>query len=95
MGIERKGLTVVSQIEKGMARTRTTPLEERLLRARHGATLAPNEVLPQVAPPDSELADELLLIEMSLHRAMKRRKQMQNHTASPNKAKILAALKRK
>jgi hypothetical protein len=70
--------------------------EERALRMRHGAAVDLKAPLARAAGNNTELADELLLIEMQLMRA-----QMQNAEKdvvpreSPTKSKIVRALRRK
>jgi hypothetical protein len=105
--MERKGIAVVTaeQVEQGLKRgSQATALEERALRMRYGARVNPEAPLPQVAEPESELADELLLIEMRLLAAIKRRnaeaKQQQapgpaSKASAASKAKIVAGLKKK
>lgn len=69
-------------------------------RVRHGFRVDSKTVLPQVAPSGSDLADELLVIEMRLLSAMKYRatqaKEKTHAEVAPNpKAKIVAGLKKK
>ncbi len=61
-----------------------------VVQVRHGGRVDPETALPQVAAPESELADELLLIEMRLLSALRHRE-----AASSPKAKIVAALRKK
>lgn len=76
--MERKaGSTTVSakEVKAALEKTRTlTSEEEKVLRMRHGAgapsTRAP---LPRAAGNNEELADELLVIEMQLMKAMRAR----------------------
>jgi hypothetical protein len=92
--MERKvGSTTVTAKEVKAALDKATTLtseEERVLRMRHGAgassTRAP---LPRAAGNNEELADELLVIEMQLMKAMRART---GQTASGNnKVKVAAA----
>lgn len=99
--MERKGTAVVTaeSVDKGLKKAPTTAREEQALRMRYGAAVDRKAALPQVALADSELADELLLIEMSLLRAMKQRTAPKAKAAAPaknaTKSKIVAALKSK
>jgi len=76
--MERKaGSTTVTakEVKAALEKTRTlTSEEEKVLRMRHGAgapsTTAP---LPRAAGNNEELADELLVIEMQLMKAMRAR----------------------
>lgn len=103
--MERKGTAVVTaeQVERGLERGVASAPEERALRMRYGARVDPSAPLPQLAEPDSELADELLVLEMRLLSALKERaasaRGARGATAakapSAAKAKILAGLKKK
>jgi hypothetical protein len=100
--MERKGTAVVTAeiVEQGLKQATTTKLEEQALRMRYGVTVEKTVALPQVAEEDSELADQLLLIEMRLLSALKHRRAAQGAKASPTarnptKSKIVAALKAK
>jgi hypothetical protein len=99
--MERKGTAVVTAevVEQGLKRATTMTREEELaLRMRHGVTVEKKVALPQVAEAESQLADELLLIEMRLLSALKHRKAQATKAAparNPTKSKIVAALKAK
>lgn len=99
--MERKGTAVVTaeSVQKGLKKAKTSAREEQALRMRYGARVEERTELPQVAEQDSDMADELLLIEMSLLRALKHRAQQQKAKAtSPRngtKSKIVNALKSK
>src|SRR5216683_3105296 len=84
--------------------------EEKVLRMRHGVAPAnPSESLPGVAPAGSPVADELLLIEMELLKAQRRKpRTTRTHsrtvastlpkldpTAQKTRDKILRALRKK
>jgi hypothetical protein len=76
--MERKaGSTTVTakEVKAALEKTRTlTSEEEKVLRMRHGAG-APSKTapLPRAAGNNEELADELLVIEMQLMKAMRAR----------------------
>lgn len=102
--MERKGTAVVTAelVEQGLRRGGTTAREEQALRMRYGARVEPSRALPQVAEPESDLADELLLLEMRLlsalkHRAAKVKAEVKAEVkaATGPKAKIVAELKLK
>jgi hypothetical protein len=100
--MERKGTAVVTaeSVEKGLKKAPTTTREEQALRMRYGATVERTAALPRVVEVDSELADELLLIEMTLLRSMKQRAAPPKAKAAPvarnaTKSKIVSALKAK
>lgn len=99
--MERKvGSTTVTAREVKAALEKTTTLtseEERVLCMRHGAgTSSTRASLPRAAGNNEELADELLVIEMQLMKAMRART---GQTASANNkvkaapAKVDAAVK--
>ena len=77
--MERKvgGSTTVTAKEVKAALEKATTLtaeEEKVLRLRHGAgTTSTRAPLPRAAGKNEELADELLLIEMQLMKAMRAR----------------------
>jgi hypothetical protein len=91
--MERKaGSTTVTakEVKAALEKTRTlTSEEEKVLRMRHGAgapsTTAP---LPRAAGNNEELADELLVIEMQLMKAMRART---GQTQSGSKPQAAAA----
>jgi len=91
--MERKaGSTTVTakEVKAALEKTRTlTSEEEKVLRMRHGAgapsTQAP---LPRAAGNNEELADELLVIEMQLMKAMRART---GQTKTGSKPQVSAA----
>ena len=93
--MERKvGSSTVTtkEVKAALEKTRTlTSEEEKVLRMRHGAgapsTRAP---LPRAAGNNEELADELLVIEMQLMKAMRART---GQTKSGSKPSVAAARK--
>jgi hypothetical protein len=93
--MERKvGSSTVTtkEVKTALEKARTlTAEEEKVLRMRHGAgapsTRAP---LPRAAGNNEELADELLVIEMQLMKAMRARTG-QTKTASKSPPKAAAA----
>jgi hypothetical protein len=100
---ERKGesnTVVTEEVRTGLARAPAlSPLEERVLRLRHGVSAAPEAPLGRVAPADSELGDELLVLELQLLRAVRARAAQAaaaRGTADPSrKSKIVRALRKK
>ncbi len=73
--------------------------EERVLRLRHGVSPDSHAPLARVAPVDSELGDELLVLELQLLRAVRARAAQAaaaSGTADPaRKSKIIRALRKK
>jgi hypothetical protein len=98
--MERKGTAVVTAelVEQGLRNGAATAREEQALRMRYGARVEPRTPLPQVVEPESDLADELLLIEMRLLSALKHKAALakgKTTPVAPSKAKIVAGLKKK
>jgi len=100
--MERKGTAVVTAelVAKGLKAGTATAREEQALRMRHGATVDLRAPLPVLAEADTELADELALIELSLLRALRHRAAQAaapkaRPAKSAAKAHIVAALKSK
>jgi hypothetical protein len=99
--MERKGTAVVTaeQVTQGLKAGKATAREEQVLRMRHGASVEAGAPLARVVEEDSELGDELALIELSLLRALKHRAAAAatkpGPAKSPAKARIVAALKAK
>ena len=94
------GSTAVVTAEQVTTALKTAPVtatEEKALRMRYGATVELTETLPQAHEGDQDLADELLLLEMRILRALKRRNAGTKATKvrSPTKAKIVRALRNK
>lgn len=99
--MERKSnsTTVVTKetVATGLKTVTTTAREEQALRMRYGATVDMKAPLPKVYGNDGDLADELLLIEMHLLRAVKARNGANTTAASKAdvKSKIAAKLGKK
>ena len=98
--MERKGGSTVAvtseEVRAALATARTlTSEEEKALRMRHGAAAERGAPLPRAAGANSELADELLLIEMQLLRAQRGRPSAVRPEASRAKDKIVRALRKK
>lgn len=76
-----------------------TQEEEKVLRMRYGSKVETGMPLPRAAGANDELADELLVIEMQLFRAMKARRGLAVAPAptarNSAKDKIVRALKSK
>jgi len=104
--MERKGGTRTVEVEsktvqrslKNEVKTLTAE-EDKALRMRHGAQVALDAPLPQMARAGTELGDELLLMEMQLLRAFRARTgRAQPVAAAPvskTKSKIVNALRKK
>ncbi len=100
---ERKALestVVTEEVRAALARAPAlTSLEERVLRLRHGASQKAQAPLGRVAPVDSELGDELLVLELQLLRVLRARAVQAaaaSGTANPvTKSKIVRALRKK
>jgi hypothetical protein len=106
--MERKGGTRTVEVEsktvqrdlKNEARVLTTE-EDKALRMRHGASVGLNEPLAQVARANTELGDELLLMEMQLLRAFRAKTGKAQPVAAPansasrTKNKIVNELRKK
>ena len=94
------GRVVTEEVRAALARAPgLTALEERVLRLRHGLTPDSTAPLQRVAPVDSELGDELLVLELQLLRALRARATQAAQargTADPGrKSKIIRALRKK
>jgi hypothetical protein len=93
--------TVVrEEVRVGLSRAPALSVEEeRVLRLRHGVSPDPHAPLARVAPADSELGDELLVLELQLLRAVRARATQAaaaRGTADPaTKSKIVRALRKK
>ena len=68
------------------------PQEERAVRMVHGLGVRADAPLARLAPEGTELADELLLLEVQLARQARARVP---RTPSPAKSKIVRALRRR
>jgi hypothetical protein len=67
-------LVTSEEVRESLPKAKLSAEEEKVLRMRHGVSLAdPSESLPGVAAAGSLVADELLLIEMELLRAQRRK----------------------
>jgi hypothetical protein len=66
------------------------PDEERAVRMLHGVSIRPDAPLARIAAEGSELADELLLLELQLARQARARVP---RVPSPAKSKIVRALR--
>ncbi|WP_338873617.1 hypothetical protein [Myxococcus stipitatus] len=110
--MERKvGSSTVTakEVKAALEKTRTLSAEEeKVLRMRHGAGASSTQApLPRAAGDNAELADELLVIEMQLMKAMRARAaaktqapkaaapQARETAANPTKDKIVRALRKK
>jgi hypothetical protein len=69
-----------------------TPQEDRAVRMVHGLGVRPDAPLARLAPEGTELADELLLLEVQLARQARARVP---RIPSPAKSKIVRALRRR
>ena len=92
------------EVKTSLRKARLSVIEERALRMRHGASVEKDAPLARAAGNNAELADELLVLEMQLMKAMRARTQAQapvvatGATASVDgraKDKIVRALRRK
>jgi hypothetical protein len=91
---------VTEEVRAALARAPAlTSLEERVLRLRHGVSPDAQAPLARVAPADSELGDELLVLELQLLRVLRSRAVQAaaaRGTADPaTKSKIVRALRKK
>ena len=100
--MERKTAVVTAaEVTTALGRVKTvTSEEEKALRMRHGARVELNAPLARAAGGNAELADELLLIEMQLMRAMKARNTpppapLQSLGRNASRDKIVRALRKK
>ena len=95
----------VEQVQEALNRTSSlTSEEERVVRMRTGARVERSAPLPRKAPEGSEVADELLLMEMQLLKAYRQHQAQQARgpaaeARSPGegrtKEKIVRALRKK
>jgi hypothetical protein len=89
-----KGRVTTEKLRTELERDRAlTPVEERALRMRHGVGVRADAPLARVAPEGSELADELLVIELQLLRQARARTAPRQVSAT--KSKIVRALRGK
>jgi hypothetical protein len=88
-------------VQRNLNTSKTVTAEEdKALRMRHGVRVAPEAPLAQAAASGSELADELLVVEMQLLRAFRARgarNAAPRTTPAPSrtKDKIVRALRKK
>jgi hypothetical protein len=77
------------EVKAGLEKARTlTSEEEKVLRMRHGAGAAKSAPLPRAAGGNEELADELLVIEMQLMKAMRERTGQTRSASKPRVATV-------
>ena len=69
-----------------------SPAEERAIRMLRGLPIRPDAPLARMAEDGSELGDELLLLELQLHKQMRGRT---GRGPSPTKSKIVRALRKR
>lgn len=106
--MERKVASTVEltteQVRTSLRKARLSAEEERALRMRQGVTVEKDAPLARAAGDNAELADELLVLEMQLMKAMRARTQAKAPVAvaaPPSsvdgraKDKIVRALRRK
>lgn len=73
------------EVKASLRKARLSVIEERALRMRHGAGVEKDAPLARAAGDNAELADELLVLEMQLMKAMRAR------TQPPARAAVVAA----
>jgi len=105
--MERKGRSTVEvsseELATALPRAKLSPEEEKVLRMRAGVGVGDlHEPLPGASGNDPSLADELLLVEMQLFRASRKRAGPRaprtgavRAPASVAKTKIIRALRKK
>lgn len=101
--MERKGgstaVVTARAVATALTKTATGIREEQVLRMRYGVSIDDDAPLPQAHGGNAELQDELLLMEMTILRALKRRgAQVQakaKGSGAAAKGKIVTALKSK
>src|SRR2546426_655623 len=98
--MERKGgnttvAVTADEVRAALSKARTvTSEEEKALRMRYGAQVEKTTELPDAAEGNQELGDELLLIEMQLMRAWRRRAiEMRAHQPHRNGTRNVVAEK--
>jgi hypothetical protein len=88
----------MEQVKTGLKTATVTAREEQALRMRYGVAVAKTVTLPTSYGDNEELADELLVLEMSLLKSLKAH-QAKGQQATPErsatKSKIVASLKSK
>jgi hypothetical protein len=87
-----KARTTSKELETRLESRPLSPVEERAIRMLRGLTVRPSAPLARIAEEGSELGDELLLLELQLHRQMRRRA---GRGISATKSKIVRALRKK
>ncbi len=93
-----KGTTVVSPkaVLKALTVSTVEATEEKVIRMRHGASVALDAPLPTVHGGNEALEDELMLLEFQLFKAMKAKAMAAKAGPSSTvKSKIVGALGRK
>jgi hypothetical protein len=102
--MERRGSSTTvavtaAEVKGALAKTRTlSSEEEKALRMRFGAAEESRTPLPRAAAGNADLSDELLLIEMQLMRAFKKRAaatMVQPTERNAAKDRIVRALRKK
>jgi hypothetical protein len=87
-----KARTTGKDLETRLESRTLSPVEERAIRMLRGLTVRPQAPLARIAEDGSELADELLLLELKLHKQMRGRA---GRGVSATKSKIVRALRKK
>jgi hypothetical protein len=87
-----KARTTGKELETRLESRTLSPVEERAIRMLRGLAVRPEAPLARIAEDGSELADELLLLELQLHKQMRGRA---GRGVSATKSKIVRALRKK
>jgi hypothetical protein len=97
--VAREGVAVVTeaQVKSALSRTQLTHEEEKVVRLRRGVSVDLKAPLPKAASENSELEDELMLLEFQLFKAMKAKAAAAKGAAQTDsaKSKIVSALSKK
>jgi hypothetical protein len=93
-------VVTMEQVKTGLKTATVTAREEQALRMRYGATVSKSANLPTAYGDNEDLADELLVMEMSLLKSLKAHQgKMATKATAParsaSKSKIVSALKGK
>jgi hypothetical protein len=87
--MDRKGgstaVVTAEEVRSSLKRVALAPTEERALRMRYGARVDPAAPLPTAYGDNEELGDELMLLEVRLLSALKRRNAAQPGSAGQAK----------
>jgi hypothetical protein len=99
-GSQVREMVEAKEVKSALAKAKTIASEdEKILRMRYGATVQTDAPLARQAEGNTELQDELLLMEMELLRAFRQhQKEVAARTAarpSRTKEKIVRALRKK